>query len=161
MVSPASSSRAVACCSIHSSPLLGVSSNPIRLSRVLLPEPDGPTSAVISPWRSCKQTSCSTCTALDVPGAKILLTPRSCNTTSDIANRLGRIVARRPSGRQRSRQHATANGNKQRRYCYLRQHDNFEQARAGTVEQIHQAIAAGHAKQRTNCAQQRTLGQKH
>ena len=66
-VRPSSSMCRVGLPSRKSSPSLGRSSRPTRLSRVLLPEPEAPTSAAKS-WR-CRRRSrpCSTSTSVGLP----------------------------------------------------------------------------------------------
>ena len=51
------------------SPAVGRSSNPMRLSSVVLPEPLGPISAANSPWRNTRSTPCRTSDSSAVPAA--------------------------------------------------------------------------------------------
>src|SRR6516164_4654875 len=63
------------------SPVEGASSPPSRCSSVLLPEPDAPTTASVSPARTCRSTSCSTCTSRP-PSEKRRPRPAACSTTA-------------------------------------------------------------------------------
>src|SRR6185369_15247331 len=85
-------------------PALGRSSRPTLCSRVDLPEPDGPTSATISPRRMTKLASWMTSSRLP-PWAKVRVTPdaaRTMSLASLIAQRLDGIEPRcAPGGIQR------------------------------------------------------------
>ena len=59
------------------SPAVGRSSRPIRLSSVLLPEPDGPIMAANSPGASARSMPCSTSVSIGVPMPYDLRMPRS------------------------------------------------------------------------------------
>src|SRR5690349_13716992 len=62
-------------------PALGASSPPKRCSSVLLPEPEAPTMASVSPACTCRSTPCSTCTS-SPPSSKRLLRPWQRSTIS-------------------------------------------------------------------------------
>src|ERR1700674_4285563 len=61
------------------SPLSGRRNPATRLSSVVLPQPDGPSSVISSPRRTCSEASCSAVTA-----PKRLVTPSS-RTASDVS----------------------------------------------------------------------------
>src|SRR5882672_4245808 len=88
-------------------PALGRSSRPTMCSRVDLPEPDGPTSATISPRRMTKLASWMTSSRLP-PWAKVRVTPDAARTISSaslIAERLDGIEPRgTPGGIDRRQQ---------------------------------------------------------
>src|SRR5688500_12200749 len=69
------------------------SSSPTACSRVDLPEPDGPSKATISPWRTSRSTPRST-SIVTSPCRKLRLRPLTVST-SFIAKHLHRIGARR------------------------------------------------------------------
>src|SRR3990167_1276532 len=62
-------------------PLVGASSPPSRCSKVLLPEPDAPTIATVSPARTARSTPVSTVTS-SRPSVKRLVRPVALSTTS-------------------------------------------------------------------------------
>src|SRR5574340_593173 len=68
-------------------PALGRSSSPMRLSRVLLPEPDGPISAANSPRCRARSIPCSTSISTGVP------TPYDLHTLSSRSVSAGFISA--------------------------------------------------------------------
>src|SRR5690349_2296903 len=91
-------------------PALGRSSRPTMCSRVDLPEPDGPTSATISPRRMTKLASWMTSSRLP-PWAKVRVMPDAARTTlstSLIAQRLDGIEPRGPPGGVERRQEGKA-----------------------------------------------------
>src|SRR6218665_3419610 len=82
-------------------PEVGASSPPSRCSSVLLPEPDAPTMATVSPACTLKSTPCSTVTS-SAPSTKRLTRPWHWRTVSLIAQRLRRVdTAGTPAGVER------------------------------------------------------------
>src|SRR4249920_505838 len=81
------------CPSTVISPPEGASNPPSRCSSVLLPEPDAPTIATLSPLPTSRSMPSNTGTSCG-PWWNVLRSPRARITGSLIAQRLGRIDAR-------------------------------------------------------------------
>src|SRR5690606_32963825 len=132
-----------------------------RLSNVLLPEPDGPISAVSSPRPSRRSISRSTVLSSAVPGLKVLLMPCRRSTSSDITDRHGRVITGGAAGRDCRGQH-TGQSSDQHRHRYQRRlHRYPEQPRPEDVEYLHQSPADGTANAGTDQPEQPALQQEH
>src|SRR5690606_11098226 len=145
----------------ESSPAVGTSSRPIRLSRVLLLDPDGPISAVSSPRPSRRLMSCSTLASSAVPWFKLLPMPYRRRTSSYITDRHRRIIVGGTAGRLRRCQHAGQAGDQHGRRYQPRLDRHLEQPRTEDVEHLHQQPAHGAADSRTEQTEQAALQQEY
>src|SRR5690554_1298749 len=142
---------------MRNSPEEDTSSKPITLSKVLLPEPEVPTSATNSPRLTCNEISCKTWFCNGVPALKILLSISSCNTTCcsaawastadlDITNRHCWIIFSRAAGWHHGGDHPSGGGNDYCRNQHRRLQLNIKQALPQIIKHLHQAVADQYAQ---------------